>query len=463
MHLVAAVLALSGASLAQESANMPRSGLARHRDVLNRVEDRNADRNYVVPDADLAPIAKEIEQAIHVPPTWHVVLRPDDRQRSGDDPVDTRIESPNEILVTTLSDRSNHRLTLRLTLDAQWVMLGWAAFIGPDGTTDKTRRQFQNRTDFLPLRAIPIVLDRLESELDSLPIAKTNLRSLTLEPGNPLGESPSVRCVLSLEDESLLRRTAVELSGVILLPPTAAHEKDFEFPGSQGLDDEGVRPVPSTRTLSRCFREARAMSDVIHSGGEWYAHVYHNNGSGSFLTNVIDVRNRRPETRRPDFRIDSTGFVGATEEISAGIAGVSLTPEGLHQFLKCLADAYDTEKQYVFAVLGSAERHELLVLFTSAGGQPPKASDLTSLRLVFDAAGSKLDRSEPLLVRDIQRATEGSHTRWTCRFGDDRVADVWVHKPVMCDVGTDLTSRARIGDTDYRVAGGLVETALRGD
>ena len=459
MHLVAAAIALSGASLALQS------GLARHRDVLNRAEERNADRSYVVADDDLARIAKEIEQAIHVPPTWHVVLRPDDRQRSGDDPVDTHIESANELLVTTLSDRSNRSLTLRMTLDAQWVTLGWAAFIGPDGTTDYNRRQFQVRTDFLPLRAIPIVLDRLESELDALCLAQANLRSLTLERGQPLGESPSVRCVLALGDESLLSRTAIDLSGLILLPSTAAHERDFEFPGSQGVEEPLFRPVPATRTLGQCFREARAMSEAIQSGGEWYAHVYHDNRfhSDSFPTNVTDVRNHRTLNRTPEFRIDSTGFVGATGEISTSIAGVPLTPDGLRQFLKCLAAAYDPEKQFVFLVVGCADQHELVVLFSSAGALPPTASDLESLRLVFDAAGSKLDRTERVLVRDIRHATEGSHRRWTCRFGDGRLADVWVHNALGCTTGEDLTSRARIDNIDYRVAGGLVETALRRD
>jgi hypothetical protein len=218
------------------------------------------------------------------------------------------------------------------------------------------------------------------------------------------------------------------------------------------------------------------MSDAIHSGGSWYAHVFHNNGSGSFSTYVSDARIRRTEQMRTDFRIESAGFVGATEEISASVAGVPLTSEGLRELMQGLASACNAEKQTVFAVLGCADRREILVLiaprslvppdssdpFSPAALVSPEASDLTLLQLVFDAAGSKLDRSERVLVRHVQRATEGLYTRWTCRFADDRGADVWIHNWVMCGNGMDLRSRARIGDADYGVAGGLVETALRG-
>ena len=473
MILPAAVV-LSWVLLAQESADPPRTGLARHRGALQILEARNTDGTFVVADDEVARIAEEIERAIDLPPTWRVVLRPDDPNASVEDPIHTRILPTIDAVETVLSDRSGRKLALKLTFDAQWVLLGHAAFIGPDGATEFTRAQFRSRANFFPLRSLAVVLERLESELDAFPLEESKVRYLGLESAQPLGESSSVRCVLGLEDDDQL--TTTELNGVIPLPTTAAHEKGFTFAGNQGFGDSVIGPVTSTRTLGRAIREARAMRDAIGSGGPWFAHVFHNSGSDAFSTYVSDARIRRPDEQRATFRIDSEGFVGATDEISAGVAGVRLTSEGLSELLKLMAASHDASKQSVFAVLGCADRHEIVVLFTSlslvppsepivfgsAGVVPPGPNDVTSLRLAFDAAGSRVDRVERIPVRDVQRASEDWHTRWTLRFGDDRVVDVGVHDRVLCGNGMDLTSRARIGDTDYRVAGGLVEGALRG-
>ncbi len=463
-RLAAVSIALSVASLAQDSSNPHRSALARHFDALTRTEERNADGSYAITDAQLALVAKEIEQAIEVPPTWRVVLRHDDRPQFGQDTVHTRFQLPNELLFTTLSDRANRRLELVLSLDAQWVAIGRGApFIGAYGTTMFNRRQFQVRRDFFPLSAIPVVLERLASELEALPLVQWNVRDLGLQSAQPMGGPPSIRCVLRLEDESPGRSATIELNGLIALPPTAAHEEGFEFDELSGDRDAVAGPVLSTLTLGQCYREAQAMRDAIQSVGEWYAHVFHGSGSRSFSTHVVDARKRHFDRFHADLRIDSDGFLGSTEEISAAIGGVSLTADGVRQFLKTLAGAYDTRKQYVFLVLGCADRREIIIVFTSNVTRRPAASDLTCLRLVFDPEGTKVDRMDRLPVHEIQREIANRRTRWTCRFGDDRVADVSVHTLVGCTTGDDVTSRARIGDTVVRVAGGLVETTLRRD
>jgi hypothetical protein len=457
--LAATLVSSCSPCFAQESKSSTTPDLSRHRDALGRLHHVGLDGSHVIPEKDVSLMATEIEQALRIPPTWRVLLR----HAGNQDSSPTRLHAENGMLWTTLVDRSGREIAIRLMLDAQWVIVGSVLFIGPDGTSEFTRAQFRERTGFFPLHALPIVLDRLWMELEALPLSEANLRHVGLESGEPLGASPSVRCTLSFKDKTPSVRTEIELNGVIPLPAAAAHDPAFRFAGSQGVGDSVIGPVTSTKSLDRVFREARAMGRAIQSEGEWSAHIFHNNGSGSFVTLVLDQRDIGMEDRYSDFHVESSGFVDESEELSASIAGVPLTALGLRLFLTSVGAAYDPATQDIFLVLGSADRHEIDVIFTSKQDRPPTVHGASSLHLVFDAAGSKIDQVKGVVVREILRKNDPARSHWTCRFGDQRVAEVSIHKPVMCAVGVDLTSRARIGDLEYRVAGGIAETILRAD
>jgi hypothetical protein len=456
-----ALALLSATSTAQQAAQAPTEGLARFRDALAHIQERDASAKYAVPDEEVARIAKEIEQVLHVPGTWHVMLRNLSKYGAEMNRIPTRFNAHLEMISTTLKDHADREIELSVTLDAQSVSIGNALFVGPDGKTDFTVRQFRERIGFFPLRAIPIVLDRLESELDALPVEKSNVKYVGLESPQPLGESPYVRCVLSFEDNATSKPVMTGLNGIIALPAAAAHERGFQFGGTRGTGDSVIGPVTSVRSLDRCFRESRALSDAVSAGGDWAAHVFHNNGRDTFPTLVHDLRNPREKEYGVDLRIESSGFFGETEEISASIAGVPLTGSGVRAFLTSLAAAYDPKAADIFVIIGCAERHEIDVVFTTASSPPPYKHDADSIQLVFDKDGSKIEQQDRVIVSGISKRNEDPHIHWTCRFADDRTAHIWIRRSEMCGVGVDFTSRCRVGDTPYGVAGGVLESTLR--
>jgi hypothetical protein len=250
------------------------------------------------------------------------------------------------------------------------------------------------------------------------------------------------------------------LNGVIAMPATAAHERDFKFAGNTGTGDSVIGPVTSVKSIAQCFREARALSDAVLSSGGWSLHVFHNNGSDRFQTLVHDRRNPRTHEYADDFVVDSSGFVGDSKKISASIAGVRLSDAGLGAFVTSLASAYDPGQTDIFVVIGCADRHEIDVVLTSGIAPPPTKKDASLLRFVFDQDGSKIESQDRVLVRVISKRKDGEHIRWTCQFADDRTADVWIHESVFCGNGVDLTPRCRIGEMTYEVAGGKVKSML---
>lgn len=449
-------------SAAQRAPAATAEGLGRFREALAHLQDQDADLGYAVSDDEVARIDQEIERTLRIPATWHVRLR-NVGQLGGDmNRSRMRFDAGRDMLWTTLVDPADRQIELHITLDAQWVFIGSAFFMGPDGQTDFTRAQYRERTGFFPLRSIPIVLDRLESELDALPLGKSSVKYLGLESGQSLGESPSVRCTFGIEEESAGKHVELSLNGVVSLPATAAHERDFQFAGAVGTGDSVIGPIFSTKSLGLCFREARALSNTVIASGDWSAHVYHNNGRDSFLTLVHDPRNLRTKREEEDFSIASSGFAGDTQEISASVAGVPLSAAGLSAFLKSLSAAYDPKQSDIFVVIGCADRREIDVVFTSGVAPPPIKADVPALRVVFDAAGTKIEHQDRVLMDWIVHRDDRPYTFWTCQFSDGHRARIRIRHAEMCGNGIDFTSLCDVDGVAFSVAGGITETTLRG-
>lgn len=427
--------------------------LERFRVPVQRLAERRPDGAWVVADDDVRKLEAELAALLGIPAPWRLELRTSAWPTAG-----IERHSGSEFLETRLAGRFGVELFFATTLDAHWHSLDYATlFIARDGGTDFARTEFDRRTGFFALRAFPLLLSALDAELEKLELDGYELWNLDLETPQPLAPSPSIRCVMHVDDGGESRRFQATLNGLLDLPAEAAHERGFTFRRGPATGDSLSVVAQVSDSLVVLWRRAMAARSALPESN-WTLDVQggFSNSLGLVVGRLGDSAGRALAGSWPiELRAMPSSDPRRPDELGFALGELPIELSAARAFLEAVHAACGGASESVFSVTSCVElrRVDMLITPRTPPAELPQAGRGVSFTV---SEQGELASQLPFTTGAVQ-ATRASRIRlWTTVVERGDAIEWSLPAPMCCTQGEDLTRYATVCGRPAAVIGGAI-------